>query len=393
MKNKPALVLGNLMMGRCFSLARIPYIGVTTNNDKRLFYSKSCIKGYALPHPAKHQKETFDGLMRIADEHGEGLPLFYSNDAQLQMIMDHTDAIKQRFKVLLPDEKILSASMDKNLFNHMVKKYNLPVPPTFHKNEISDPQKLEYPVIIKPTSRVHWFNSSLIRELGSQQKIVLVENAKQYETYRDKLALDKVDYIVQKYIYGTEANILSFHSFYDDNSNPLGHYCGRKIRTYPYDYGLSCYLKLIKNEEVTQTSLNILKRLKFKGPIKIDYKLDEKTGKIYLLELNTRYNMWHYIGARAGINLPAIAYEYLENGKVSHIPDEYRTDLKWLSAFQDILTFKDMKQRGLISGVQWIKSLQGRKIYQTYAPDDLKPVFYAGLQTAKGAIRRLKKIF
>lgn len=393
MNNHPAIVMGNLMMGRCFTLAKIPYIGVTTNNDKRLFYSRSCQKGYMLPHPAKDQKAAFDGLMRIADTHGDGLPLFYTNDAQLKMIIDNAGIIKERFKILLPEDRLLASSMDKNLFTKLVKEFDLPVPPTFHMDEINKAEDLDYPVIIKPTSRVHWFKSKLISEIGAQQKIVLVKNETEFKHFQEKLFDEKIEYIVQKYIYGTEANILSFHSFYDQNSNPLGHYCGRKIRTYPYDYGLSCYLKLIKNEDVTNTSLDILKRLKFKGPIKIDYKLDEKSGKIYLLELNTRYNMWHYIGARAGINLPAIAYKYLETGNAVKIPTNYRTDLKWLSAFQDILTFRDMKKRQLISTAAWLSSLRGKKIYQTYAPDDLRPVLYAVMQTIKGVFRRLRKLF
>ncbi|MBL1206355.1 MAG: hypothetical protein D8M58_13190 [Calditrichaeota bacterium] len=380
------------MMGRCFSLAGIPYIGITTKNDKRLFYSKSCIKGLTLPNPAKHPEKTLEGLLKIADEYGERLPLFYTNDAQLQLISENYDLFNEKFKVNLPSQEVINAGLYKHIFNGLVKKYDLPIPPTFHRDEIMDGTELDYPVIIKPTSRIHWFNSQVIKEIGSQQKVLLINSLEEFVYYRDKINAEEIDYIIQKYIPGPESNILSYHSFFDENSEPLTSYCGRKVRTYPYDYGLSCYLALVKDENVIRTSIDMLKKIEFRGPIKIDYKLDEDTGKIYLLEINPRYNMWHYLGAKSGINLPALAYEYHLGNKNISCPTEYRTDIKWLSAFQDFQVFREMKEKNLISSLGWIKSLQGKKIYQTYAPDDLKPVLYGLFETSKGVIRRVRRL-
>ncbi len=393
MKKKPAVVLGNLMMGRCFTLADIPYIGITTKNDKRLFYSKACIEGHVLENPAKNEAATLAGLLEIGKRHGGGLPLFYTNDAQLKMVNSHADTLRDYFTFLLPHKKLIDSSLDKHLFNDMVKEYDLPTPPTFHKDEVTGTDMLDFPVIIKPTSRIHWFNSQVIKELGAQQKILLINNAAEFENYRRKIDAENIDYIVQKYVPGTEAQILSFHSFFDENSEPLAYYCGRKIRTYPNDYGLSCSLRLIKHPEMAAISLDVLKRLRFKGPIKIDYKLDEKSGKLYLLELNPRYNMWHYIGARAGINLPALAYHYLIDGVAGKVQTDYETDIKWISGIQEWFTFRDMKKQGLISTGQWLASLSGRRIYQTWAGDDLKPVMYAAWDTFKGGLRKVKKLF
>jgi D-aspartate ligase len=393
MAKKPAVVLGNLMMGRCFSLAGIPYIGITTKNDKRLFYSKTCIKGLSLPNPSKAPEKTLEGLLKIVDEFGEGLPLYYTNDAQLKLIAENYELISKKFKVLLPTQEVVDSSLDKNIFHKIVEKYDLPIPPTKHKSDIKDGSELDYPIIIKPTSRIHWFNSQVIKEIGSQQKVLLINNLDEFIYYREKIDQEDIDYIVQKYIPGPESNILSYHSFFDENSEPLTSYCGRKVRTYPYDYGLSCYLGLIKDDNVVKTSVDMLKKLNFRGPIKIDYKLDEQTGKIYLLEINPRYNMWHYLGAKAGINLPAIAYDYHLGNKVTSFPMAYRTDIKWLSAFQDFQVYREMKGKNLISSWGWIKSLRGKKIYQTYASDDIMPVLYGLKETSKGVIRRVRRIF
>ncbi|RMH60187.1 MAG: hypothetical protein D6677_14205 [Calditrichaeota bacterium] len=389
----PAVVMGNLMMGRCFTLENIPYIGITTKNDKRLFYSKACLAGYALENPSVNEEATLEGLIRIGREYGPGLPLFYTNDAQLKLVNRHADVLHEWFVFTMPEKRLIDASLDKHLFDSLAAEYHLPVPPTFHKDDVSDPDALDYPVIIKPTSRIHWFQSSVIKELGSQQKILLVEDAAAFKRYKEKIDRENIDYIVQKYVRGSEAQILSFHGFYDEHSEPLGYYCGRKIRTYPYDYGLSCSLTLIEHEAMTRISLDILKRLNFKGPIKIDYKLDEQSGELYLLELNPRYNMWHYIGARAGINLPALAWRYLAEGRRSEVQTVYETGIKWISGFQELLTFRDMKKHGLISTSEWLRSLSGHRIYQTYAPDDLKPVVYAAWDTFKGGVRKIRKIF
>jgi D-aspartate ligase len=50
-----------------------------------------------------------------------------------------------------------------------------------------------------------------------------------------------------------------------------------------------------------------VQRLGLRGVAKLDFKRDPQ-GKLHLLEVNPRFNLWHHPAAIAGINLPALVY-------------------------------------------------------------------------------------
>jgi len=58
MSNNTPIVIGNLMLGRCFTIDKIPCIGVTSKNDKRIFYTKYCVKGYKIENPSQDIKKS-----------------------------------------------------------------------------------------------------------------------------------------------------------------------------------------------------------------------------------------------------------------------------------------------------------------------------------------------
>src|SRR6185369_15521749 len=91
----------------------------------------------------------------------------------------------------------------------------------------------------------------------------------------------------------------------------LGHYVGRKIRTYPSRAGVSTYLELCDEPSLERAGFAVLERLGLTGVVKLDWKRDPRTGRFHLLEVNPRFNLWNHLGAAAGVNLPFLAYQDL----------------------------------------------------------------------------------
>jgi predicted ATP-grasp superfamily ATP-dependent carboligase len=97
----------------------------------------------------------------------------------------------------------------------------------------------------------------------------------------------------------------------------VGEFTGRKIRTYPISYGYSTALIITKAEDVAAQGRKIVTKLGLRGVAKLDFKRDP-TGKLWLLEVNPRFNLWHRLGADAGINIPALVFQDLTE---QHRPD------------------------------------------------------------------------
>ena len=150
---------------------------------------------------------------------------------------------------------------------------------------------------------------------------------------------------------------------------------------------MSTYLELAHHEELAALGRAVALRLPLRGVFKMDFKRDARSGRFRLLEVNARYNLWHYLGARNGVNLPRVAYDYLMHG---HRPAteraRYRVRHRWLSARLDWRAFRVLASRGELGFWRWIASLaRSPKVYDVFAWTDPGPL-------ARSAATRLKRM-
>ena len=126
---------------------------------------------------------------------------------------------------------------------------------------------------------------------------------------------------------------------------------------------------------------------------KIDLKRDSTTGRFYVLEVNARCNLWLHVGARNGVNLAAVAYEYLTTGaRPQHVVA--RTDYRWVFLRLDYLAFRQLASAGSLTTLQWLRSLaESRKIYDTFSWSDPGPFarhLWLRIASARKRSRRTK---
>jgi predicted ATP-grasp superfamily ATP-dependent carboligase len=119
---------------------------------------------------------------------------------------------------------------------------------------------------------------------------------------------------------------------------------------------------------------DVAARLGLRGVFKIDFIRDAASGRLYTLEINARFNLWNQLGAAHGVNLPAIAYQYLVRGRAPETEPRYEPRYKWLDAYRDRLTFREEHQRGAMKLGDWLSSLADPfMVYETFAWDDPAP--------------------
>jgi predicted ATP-grasp superfamily ATP-dependent carboligase len=110
-----------------------------------------------------------------------------------------------------------------------------------------------------------------------------------------------------------------------------------------------------------------------KGVFKIDLKRDALTGAFRVLEVNARFNLWHHIGARNGVNLPRVAYDYLVHGTRPAASPRYGTAIRWICVPLDVKAYRELSSRGRLSAARWLGSLASRKVYDLFSWTDPAP--------------------
>jgi len=333
-------------------------------------------------------------LERIGNMFLERPVLYYGDDALL-LLVSRQRAELARYRLLLPPPDLVEALVDKSRFAELANELGLPVPRTLRSTDAACAadvlRRLTLPVVLKPACHIGWLHSAVVASVGGgRRKALQADTEAELETLLVGVREFSPAFVIQELIPGDEDQIYSFHAYVDARHRVLGHYIGRKIRTYPMHAGISTYLTLVHDDAVREAGLDATDRLGVVGPLKLDFKRDPRDGRLYLLEVNPRYSLWNHLGAACGVNLPLIAYRDL-TGERAQPQREYRTDVRWLSFGDDMRAFvRDYRPAGALSVADWLRSFRGPKVYDVFAWRDPWPLVVSVARSIEARLRALR---
>lgn len=379
----PVVLLGGLNLVRALGLARIPAIAASDHADALVFASRHAAGRLVLPR-LENRRAVVDALLaageRIAAALGSRAPLFYGNDDWLGLLQEHREELSTRFRLLLNDPQVAHALIDKDRFEEFARRRGLPVPRLLDWEEL---RSLKSSVLVKPRVKIGFDDSPVSqRLLGGGKARVFARGAEALE--HPLVRQYRAELLFQEYIPGNDRDLWSFHGYSDRDGRVLAWFVGRKIRTYPALTGMSSFLELAENRELAALGAKLAARMPLKGVYKMDFKRDAATGRWFLLEVNARFNLWHYLGARNGLNLAQVAYDYLVRQAVPG-PLPYRRKHRWLALHLDYKAFR----AGDLGAARWLRSiLCSPKVYDTFSWTDPLPFVHHLLRR----LRRLPRL-
>jgi predicted ATP-grasp superfamily ATP-dependent carboligase len=376
----PAVVLGDLTMIRSLGLAGTRSL-VVTNDPRdvalrsRYVVGSSIIPGFDRARAPATLERLLELGRALGTVFGKKSPLFYGTDAHIAFLYAHRAELSEHFALILNDEHVGLALLDKERFAALAEARGIPTPRMVRVDEVDGP------VLVKPKRKVAW--EPLKRAVfGSNGKARVFATRSEIEAAR--LSTHQSDLVVQEYIPAQTSDLCSFHGFADARGELLAAFCGRKIRTYPHESGESSYIELTTEWDTAKLGAQVADRLGLKGPFKIDMIRDPRTSNLYVLEVNARFTLWSYLGAVHGMNLPHVAYEHLTGAPVPATASK-APRVRWLNFYRDYKSFREQYEKGELGLVRWALSLVGsRKIYETFAWNDPAPFAFWALGFAQG---------
>ena len=393
---RPVVLLGGLDVVRALGLGQLPVIIAHSERRTPSMASRYCAGVLELPAldgQAGSREAVVEALVRagrrLAAQHGAPLPLFYDNDDRLALVQDFRAALAPHFALLLNEPALGEALLDKSRFQALAESLGLPVPRRISWESLDG---WNAPLLLKPKVRTAWDNSGVRLQLfGGDGKARVFRNGG--EARADPLVAQFASQLAfQEYVPGEDDAIWSFHGFAAPDGEVLEWFVGRKIRTFPALTGDSSYLRLAHDEDLVALGRDIAARLALAGIFKMDFKRSAATGRFHLLEINTRFNLWHHLGAVNGVNLPRVAYDYLTDGKR---PErcKARTRYRWLSFRYDWRAYREAARRGELSFATWLASLlEAPKVYDLFSWSDPLPfVRYWATRLRSALARRMPR--
>lgn len=372
-----ACVIGEIDLVRALGLAGISSIVVSPPGDFTR-YSRHRRAAISRADAANEPERLVADLLDCAEGLADRPALYYNGDWDLLTVSRHREALSAGFRFVIPDRELVEDLVDKRRFQARADELGLPVPRAVELPAGADlPQlDLRFPLVVKPVTRKHSSWQPLARA-----KVRLVADAREFDGLREELATAEVDALVQEEIPGPETLIESYHAYVDDRGEIAASFTGRKIRTFPAAYGYSTALEVSEAPDVDAMGRDVLQRLGFTGIAKLDFKRHPVDGSLHLLEINPRYSLWHHLGAKAGLNIPALVYRDLtglERGPVR----KARVGTRWCSPWRDLQAIRS-EGRSVLGWLPWMLSTEAKC---AIAWDDPLPLPLAVAHRARGTI-------
>lgn len=299
----------------------------------------------------RHAEEAVDTMLAFAATQPEPPVLFPQTDGDLQAVSRHRRRLDGPLRLLLAGQDVVEASLDKSAFAHAADMLDLPVPASraVEPRRSSPDLGLRFPIVLKPMVR----EAEPWRAIERSAKAVHVETEEDLRRLWPQLCEADVPMLAQEAIPGDETRMESYHAYVDAEGRLVAAFTGRKIRTLPARYGHSSALELTAEEDVARLGQEVLERLEVRGVAKADFKRDAD-GRLWLLEVNPRFTLWHHLGAAAGMNIPAIYHADL-SGRPRPAFGPVRPGARWVQPSYDL---RAARRQGVPLGT-WLRWARG----------------------------------
>ncbi len=258
------------------------------------------------------EPELLDRLLRFAGQQPEPLALMYCCEASLLFVSRNRSRLQDVFRFVVPQAETVEQLADKGRFAALAERLALPVPrtrllPLGHAISGRNHDDLQFPLLVKPAHR------DQVWESIEGTKGIRVDSLADLRTMADRHPRVDSTFVLQQLVDGPESAIESYHVYVDRAGEVVGEFTGRKLRTLPALYGYTTALTTTHNQDVLDLGRKIVHALDFTGVAKFDFKRSP-TGQLFLLEINAWFSLWHHVGARVGVNIPALVYADLTGG-------------------------------------------------------------------------------
>ena len=221
-------------------------------------------------------------------------------------------------KLAIPDDFAFHYVFNKYETVKLARRLGVPVPPEVYIDSLENLEKkveeivtkLNFPVVVKPVSSVIWINDRVFGRLS----VRFVQNERRLRIIlQDMLKITPV--LVQKFVFGKSVG----QEFLAFNGTVCAAFQHERVHQPLYGGGSSYRKAVALDPMLLEYSCRLLSWLKWNGVIMFEYKVDEKRGEAYLIEINGRFWGSLPLAIAAGVDFPRLLFDLLVNQRVPKI--------------------------------------------------------------------------
>jgi len=315
--------------------------------------------------------------------------LMPAQDHAVLFMHRHRVALREQYRLYVWESDVLAESGSKCGLRGVAERYQLPVPKTVAPRNRDDLEEgirqLTFPCIVKPEFTMQWWNPAA-QALGLSKKAIRVDNDEELRELYGRTEKLGSRVVIQQMVVGPDDGHMSYTAFVSPQGQIVAEMVAQKLRIHPPRFGVGCYLEAVAIDDARRVGREIIERLGFRGFTSLQFKRDERDGRLYLIEINLRFPIWIGLPIACGVDYPWYYYETCL-GRSVVTPDHVRLGTRWIDFHKDVQSMRVYAREGTWTWGRWIRGLLCRPVPILFRWSDPMP---AVMSMAERYLRRAR---
>jgi predicted ATP-grasp superfamily ATP-dependent carboligase len=364
-----------LAVARSLGRRGVPMVGV--HHGERPPPASACRYLHAVRAPdIEDGPALLEFYLRLGERLGHQPVLMPTGDQNVLFIVRHREALSRRFRTLLGDSRLLERIASKATFLDLCREHDLPIPPTAVPESETELEqlvpRLRFPCVVKPEFTHLWRTpAAAAAGLGRAKALPVADPEALMACYR-RVAAVTPRVIVQEMIVGPDANHESYCALTDTDGRRLGEFVARKLRVAPAHFGMGCLVESVRTPDVIAEGRRVLEALQLHGFAGVQFKRDQRDGRVSLIEMTIRFPVWAALPPASGVDFPFMFYRLCAGQPVSPAGAP-RTGTLWLDSRADLLAMPNYLSDGSWTRWAYHRSRLRADVSAHFAWDDPAP--------------------
>jgi D-aspartate ligase len=315
---------------------------------------------------------TVTSLCELGESIGDRPVLITTDDVGTLFVGEHAEQLDKAFRFPRQPPDLPLKLADKGRLYELCKELNIQAPETVFPQTRADVEALidrgaTFPLVVKS------MDPRVRRQRPGEGSVTIVNTPQELlDLYRRFESLDGQNLMVQEYVPGGPETIWIFNGYFNEKSDCLAGFTGRKIRQYPADTGLASLGVCEHNDYVMETTQRLMKTIGYRGIVDLGFRYDSRDGGYKLLDVNPRLGAtFRLFVGQNGVDVLRALYLDLTHQEVPRSsPCDGR---RWIVEPLDFWTAQTLVHRGTLTWRTWLRSLRGIQETAWFARDDPVP--------------------
>jgi predicted ATP-grasp superfamily ATP-dependent carboligase len=271
---------------------------VTVMGDS--FFTTGFWSGYATgraiaPSAASDPDAFGKRLLKLVGEH-PGAVLLPMEDATLKWVSDHREELEGKARFLIPSRESLEIALDKRLTLQVAARLGLPCPRTWEPEDAPEFARLASGLepgtfVVKPRSGTG--SAGLVYG----EKLAATDWEAHWRRFGPMLLQERIP---------EQGRGLGVSALMDQDGRCVATFAHERLQQYPNSGGPSTDRRSIHAPELVERSLELLRRLEWRGIAMVEWKTDPRDNQPKLMEINPRFWGSLELAVRSCVDFPLL---------------------------------------------------------------------------------------